>query len=785
MEDNNNMTLPLEEADNNITESPVSSVEYTDDNIRHLDDMEHIRVRSGMYIGRLGDGSQNDDGIYVLLKEVMDNSIDEFKMGAGKRIEVTIEDSLRVSVRDYGRGIPQGKLVEAVSKLNTGGKYDSKAFKKSVGLNGVGIKAVNALSSRFEVRSYRDGKVRTAIFEKGTLLSDVTEDSTEESGTYIFFEPDATLFLNYSFQNQFVETLLRNYTYLNTGLTFIYNGQRIVSRHGLEDLLKDNMTSEGLYDIIHLKGEDIEIAFTHTNQYGEEYYSFVNGQHIKAVNALSSRFEVRSYRDGKVRTAIFEKGTLLSDVTEDSTEESGTYIFFEPDATLFLNYSFQNQFVETLLRNYTYLNTGLTFIYNGQRIVSRHGLEDLLKDNMTSEGLYDIIHLKGEDIEIAFTHTNQYGEEYYSFVNGQHTTQGGTHQTALKEHIARTIKEFYNKNQEYADIRNGLVAAIAIDVEEPMFESQTKTKLGSNNMWPAAPQEHKPAGPTVNKYVGDFIKTEVDNYLHKNPLVAEVMLQKIQDSEKERKAIAGVTKLARERAKKANLHNRKLRDCRYHLSDGKGKDQETESCIFITEGDSASGSITKSRDVNTQAVFSLRGKPLNSYGLTKKVVYENEEFNLLQAALNIEDGIETLRYNKVIVATDADVDGMHIRLLIITFFLQFFPDLIKKGHVYILQTPLFRVRNKKKTSYCYTEEERVKAIEELGPNPEITRFKGLGEISPDEFKHFIGKDMRLEQVSLRKTDLVKELLEFYMGKNTMERQNFIINNLVIEEDLAS
>ena len=644
MEDNNNMTLPLEEADNNITESPVSSVEYTDDNIRHLDDMEHIRVRSGMYIGRLGDGSQNDDGIYVLLKEVMDNSIDEFKMGAGKRIEVTIEDSLRVSVRDYGRGIPQGKLVEAVSKLNTGGKYDSKAFKKSVGLNGVGI---------------------------------------------------------------------------------------------------------------------------------------------KAVNALSSRFEVRSYRDGKVRTAIFEKGTLLSDVTEDSTEESGTYIFFEPDATLFLNYSFQNQFVETLLRNYTYLNTGLTFIYNGQRIVSRHGLEDLLKDNMTSEGLYDIIHLKGEDIEIAFTHTNQYGEEYYSFVNGQHTTQGGTHQTALKEHIARTIKDFYNKNQEYADIRNGLVAAIAIDVEEPMFESQTKTKLGSNNMWPAAPQEHKPAGPTLNKYVGDFIKTEVDNYLHKNPLVAEVMLQKIQDSEKERKAIAGVTKLARERAKKANLHNRKLRDCRYHLSDGKGKDQETESCIFITEGDSASGSITKSRDVNTQAVFSLRGKPLNSYGLTKKVVYENEEFNLLQAALNIEDGIETLRYNKVIVATDADVDGMHIRLLIITFFLQFFPDLIKKGHVYILQTPLFRVRNKKKTSYCYTEEERVKAIEELGPNPEITRFKGLGEISPDEFKHFIGKDMRLEQVSLRKTDLVKELLEFYMGKNTMERQNFIINNLVIEEDLAS
>ena len=635
------MTLPLEASadyEEKATSANIGSneVEYNEDNIRHLDDMEHIRVRSGMYIGRLGDGSQNDDGIYVLLKEVMDNSIDEFKMGAGKRIEVNIEDNLRVSVRDYGRGIPQGKLVEAVSKLNTGGKYDSKAFKKSVGLNGVGI---------------------------------------------------------------------------------------------------------------------------------------------KAVNALSSRFEVRSYRDGKVRTVIFEKGVLQSDVTEDSTEENGTYIFFEPDNTLFLNYSFQNQFVETLLRNYTYLNTGLTFIYNGQRIISRHGLEDLLKDNMTSEGLYDIVHLKGEDIEIAFTHTNQYGEEYYSFVNGQHTTQGGTHQTALKEHIARTIKEFYNKNQDYADIRNGLVAAIAIDVEEPMFESQTKTKLGSNNIWPD--------GPTVNKYVGDFIKTEVDNFLHKNPLVAEVMLQKIQDSEKERKAIAGVTKLARERAKKANLHNRKLRDCRFHLSDGKGKEQETDSCIFITEGDSASGSITKSRDVNTQAVFSLRGKPLNSYGLTKKVVYENEEFNLLQAALNIEDGIEGLRYNKVIVATDADVDGMHIRLLIITFFLQFFPDLIKKGHVYILQTPLFRVRNKKKTNYCYTEDERIKAIEELGPNPEITRFKGLGEISPDEFKHFIGKDMRLEQVSLRKTDLVKELLEFYMGKNTMERQNFIIDNLVIEEDLAS
>ena len=641
------MTVAGEFIKNTMEEELIkNTVEYTEDNIRHLDDMEHIRVRSGMYIGRLGDGQQNDDGIYVLLKEVMDNSIDEFKMGAGKKIEVTIEDDLRVSIRDYGRGIPQGKLIEAVSKLNTGGKYDSKAFKKSVGLNGVGI---------------------------------------------------------------------------------------------------------------------------------------------KAVNALSSRFEVASFRDGKVRRAAFEKGQLISDVTEETTEETGTYIFFEPDNTLFVGYKFQHQFVETLLRNYTYLNTGLTFIYNGQKILSRHGLEDLLKDNMTSEGLYDIVHLKGEDIEIAFTHTNQYGEEYYSFVNGQHTTQGGTHQSALKEHIARTIKEFYNKNQEFSDIRNGIVAAIALDVEEPMFESQTKTKLGSNNMWPAVPQEDKLAGPSINKFVGDFIKTEVDNYLHKNPQVADVMLQKIQESEKERKAIAGVTKLARERAKKANLHNRKLRDCRFHLNDTKGDKQE-ETCIFITEGDSASGSITKSRDVNTQAVFSLRGKPLNSYGLTKKVVYENEEFNLLQAALNIEDGMEGLRYNKVIVATDADVDGMHIRLLMITFFLQFFPDLIKKGHVYILQTPLFRVRNRKKgvyeTIYCYTDEERIEAIEKLSPNPEITRFKGLGEISPDEFKNFIGKDMRLEKVRLRKDDLVKDLLEFYMGKNTMERQNFIIENLVVEEDIT-
>ena len=521
-------------------------VEYTDDNIRHLSDMEHVRTRPGMYIGRLGDGSLPEDGIYVLLKEVIDNSIDEFKMHAGDRIEVDIEDNLRVSVRDYGRGIPQGKLIEAVSVLNTGGKYDSKAFKKSVGLNGVGV---------------------------------------------------------------------------------------------------------------------------------------------KAVNALSSRFEVRSYRDGKVRRATFERGVLTSDSTEDSTDENGTYIFFEPDATLFTGYSFHADIVETMLRNYTYLNTGLAIMHNGRRILSRHGLKDLLNDTMTTDGIYPIIHLTGEDIEIAFTHTNQYGEEYHSFVNGQHTTQGGTHQSAFKEHIARTIKEFYGKNFEYTDIRNGLVAAIAINVEEPMFESQTKIKLGSLTMAPGG-------GVSINKYVGDFVKTEVDNYLHKHADVADAMLQKIQESEKERKAMAGVTKLARERAKKANLHNRKLRDCRIHFSDAKN-DRKEESCIFITEGDSASGSITKSRDVNTQAVFSLRGKPLNSFGLTKKVVYENEEFNLLQAALDIEDGLDTLRYNKVIVATDADVDGMHIRLLIITFFLQFFPDLIKKGHVYVLQTPLFRVRNRR------------------------------------------------------------------------------------------
>ena len=640
-------------------ENIEETVQYNDDNITHLSDVDHIRTRPGMYIGRLGDGSHTEDGIYVLLKEAIDNSIDEFRMNAGKRIEVDITDNKCVSLRDYGRGIPQGKMIEAVSQLNTGGKYDSKAFKKSVGMNGVGIKAVNFLSTHFEVRSYRDGMVRTAKFEKGILVEDTTTP------------------------------------------------------------------------------------------------------------------------------------------TED---ETGTYIYFEPDESLFHNYSFHDDIIETMLRNYTYLNTGLTIMYNGRRIISRNGLEDLLKDNMTSDALYPIIHIKGEDIEIAFTHTNQYGEEYHSFVNGQHTTQGGTHQSAFKEHIAKTIKEFSNKNFEYGDIRSGLVAAIAVNVEEPMFESQTKIKLGSLNM--------SPDGVSVNKYVGDFIKEEVDNYLHRNADIAEIIIQKITESEKERKAMAGVTKLARERAKKANLHNRKLRDCRIHYSDVKN-DRKEESCIFITEGDSASGSITKSRDVNTQAVFSLRGKPLNCYGLTKKVVYENEEFNLLQAALDIEDGLDGLRYNKVIVATDADVDGMHIRLLIITFFLQFFPDLIKKGHVYVLQTPLFRVRNKRTkikdknviaaedaklkargekqkdyiTRYCYSEEERLQAIQALGPDPEITRFKGLGEISPDEFAGFIGPDIRLEQVTLHKGDEVEKLLAYYMGKNTMERQNFIIDNLVIEDDI--
>ena len=635
----------------------LETVNYSEENIRHLSDVDHIRTRPGMYIGRMGDGSHAEDGIYVLLKEAIDNSIDEFRMHEGNRIEIEITDNRSITLRDYGRGIPQGKMIEAVSQLNTGGKYDSKAFKKSVGMNGVGI---------------------------------------------------------------------------------------------------------------------------------------------KAVNFLSSKFEVRSYRDGNVRTAKFEKGILVSDETDKTSDERGTFISFEPDDTLFLNYSFHDDIVEMMLRNYTYLNTGLAIMFNGRRIISRHGLSDLLKDQMTSEPLYPIVHMQGEDIEIAFTHTNQNGEEYDSFVNGQHTTQGGTHQSAFKEHIARTIKEYFGK-YEYGDIRNGLVAAIAVNVEEPVFESQTKIKLGSDKM--------SPDGVSVNKYVGDFVKNEVDNYLHRNLDIAEIIEEKVKSSERERKAMAGVTKLARERAKKANLHNRKLRDCRIHFSDVKN-DRKEESSIFITEGDSASGSITKSRDVNTQAVFSLRGKPLNCYGLTKKVVYENEEFNLLQSALDIEDGLDNLRYNKVIVATDADVDGMHIRLLTITFFLQFFPELIKKGHVYVLQTPLFRVRNKRNkiknkavieaedaklkergekqkdyiTRYCYSDEERLKAIEELGADPEITRFKGLGEISPDEFAGFIGPDIRLEQVTLRQSDEVEKLLEYYMGKNTMDRQNFIIDNLVIEED---
>ena len=629
---------------------------YNEDNIVHLDDREHIRRRPGMYIGKLGDGNHSDDGIYVLIKETIDNSIDEFRMSEGKVIEVSVspvsasDASLgeRVRVRDYGRGIPLGKMVEAVSILNTGGKYDTKAFKKSVGLNGVGTKAVNALSLEFVVQVWREDKTRRIAFKQGHLVEDggiIDYTGNEKRGTMIEFVPD---------------------------------------------------NSKGLFE----------------------------------------------------------------------------------------NYHFRNDFIETMMRNYAYLNTGLTLVYNGKKYISKNGLFDLLTENMTVEPLYPIIHIAGEDIEIALTHTNQSGEEYYSFVNGQHTIQGGTHQAAFREAIGRTIKEFFNKNQELSDIRNGVVGAIAINVSEPVFESQTKVKLGSKDMSPEG-------GLSVNKFVNDFIKQQLDNYLHKTPASAEVMLQKIQDSEKERKAIAGVTKLARERAKKNLLNNPKLRDCQVHFNDAKptksSKDAEDdlrqESSIFITEGLSASGSITLSRDVRTQAVFSLRGKPLNSYGLSKSVVYENEEFNCLQSALNIEDGLDELRYNKVIIATDADVDGMHIRLLMLTFFLQFFPDLVKKGHVYILQTPLFRVKNKKETRYCYSDEERIKAIEELKPNPEITRFKGLGEISPDEFKSFIGKGIRLDQVTLRKEDAVKDLLSFYMGKNTTERQNFIINNLVVEEDV--
>ena len=632
----------------NLEEQTPATASYTSDDIKTLDRRVHIRRRPGMYIGKLGDGSHADDGIYVILKEVVDNAIDEFAMGFGKQIIVNISEEGMVEVRDYGRGIPLESLVDVSSKMNTGAKYDSAAFKKTVGLNGVGIKATNALSSYFEISAYREGKGKTVRYQAGEIIEE---------------------------------------------------------------------------------------------------------------------------------TEIF-----------DSAEDNGTYVKFQPDNTIFLNYKFKDEYVEVLLKNYTFLNTGLSIYYNGTKLASRNGLVDLLKENMTNDSLYPIIHFVGTDIEVVVTHTSQYGEEYYSFVNGQHTTQGGTHLSAFREAVSRTIKEFYGKNFEYSDIRNGMVAAISVKVEEPVFESQTKTKLGSRDMGPD--------GPTVAKFIGDFIKRELDNYLHIESETAEIMLHKIQESEKERKAIAGVTKQARERAKKVSLHNRKLRDCRIHYNDAKG-DRREESSIFITEGLSATGTITKIRDVETQAVFSLRGKPLNTFGKTQKVVYENEEFNLLQAALNIEEGIDGLRYNKVIIATDADVDGMHIRLLMITFLLQFFPDLIKKGHVYILQTPLFRVRNKKtsrrigkkkkseagsETYYCYTEEERIAAINKLGSNAEITRFKGLGEISSDEFKDFIGPDIRLDQVKLRKEDSVKEMLEFYMGKNTMERQLFIMDNLVVEDD---
>ncbi|MCR5496470.1 MAG: type IIA DNA topoisomerase subunit B [Paludibacteraceae bacterium] len=626
----------MAELDFNETQAAIAN--YTDDDIKHLEGLEHVRLRPGMYIGKLGDGSHYDDGIYVLLKEVIDNSIDEFRMGVGKQIEITLQDGA-VTVRDYGRGIPLGKIVEAVSIMNTGAKYDNKSFKKSVGLNGVGTKAVNALSETFRVQSFREGKTRIAEFSRGVLVSDT--------------------------------------------------------------------------DII------------------------------------------------------------------DGEGENGTITYFKPDndPKIFGNYKYKEEFVETMLRNYTYLNTGLTMIFNGQKFTSRHGLLDLLNANLVENPLYPIIHFKGEDIEIAFTHCMQYGEDYYSFVNGQHTTQGGTHQSAFREAIGKTIKEFYNKNMELPDIRAGIVAAISISVEEPVFESQTKTKLGSRDMNPTD-------GVSINKFVNDFVKEQLDNYLHKNQDTADILLKKIQDAEKERKAIAGITKAARERVKKVSLCNRKLRDCRIHYNDTKGTDQEKTS-IFITEGDSASGSITKSRDANLQAVFSLRGKPENSYGKKRTLVYENEELNLLQAALNIEDGMEGLRYNKVIIATDADVDGMHIRLLLLTFFLQFFPDLVRNGHVYILETPLFRVRDKKQTFYCYSDEERlnaIKTLEKSGSKVEITRFKGLGEISPDEFKGFIGDNIRLDQVSMRKDDDLSNMLEFYMGNNTQQRQDFIIENLVIEED---
>ncbi len=650
--DSNPDIFSFDNDDININSNPVDAdaANYNEGDIKTLDWQEHIRRRPGMYIGKLGDGTNSDDGIYVLLKEVLDNSIDEYMMGFGRQIVVDVTDT-EVSVRDFGRGVPLGKLVDVAAKMNTGGKYDSKAFKKSVGLNGVGIKAVNALSTSFEIKSVRDGQMKWAKFSCGNLVEE-------------------------------------------------------------------------------------------------------------------------------------------SDIVSAGDEQNGTFVKFTPDASIFKDYQYRDEFIVPLLKNYTFLNIGLVMVFNGKRFVSRHGLLDLLRENMTNTPLYPTIHLRGDDIEIAITHANQYGEEYYSFVNGQHTTQGGTHLSAFKEAVSRTIKEFYGKNLEYSDIRNGIVAAIAIKVEEPVFESQTKTKLGSRDIGPE--------GPTVAKFVGDFIKRELDNYLHREPETSETLLKKIQESERERKAMAGVTKLAREKAKKVNIHNKKLLDCTIHLSDTKGNSELKEaSSIFITEGDSAAGSITKIRDVRTQAVFALRGKPLNTFGLTKKVVYENDEFNALQAALNIEDSLDDLRYNNVIIATDADVDGMHIRLLMITFFLQFFPDLIKKGHVYVLQTPLFRVRNRKTarrgkqkageddidTYYCYSDEERQAAIDTVGTaNAEITRFKGLGEISPEEFRRFIGPEMRLDRVTLRKDDGVAEVLEFYMGKNTMERQNFIIDNLVIEDD---
>ncbi|HBR54329.1 MAG TPA: type IIA DNA topoisomerase subunit B [Flavobacteriaceae bacterium] len=612
----------------------MAETNYTEDNIRSLDWKEHIRMRPGMYIGKLGDGSSPDDGIYILLKEVIDNCIDEFVMGSGKTIEIRIKDK-EVKVRDYGRGIPLGKVVDVVSKMNTGGKYDSRAFKKSVGLNGVGTKAVNALSASFRVESVRDGQQKAARFELGELVEDPgVEETTKRKGTKVTFIPDESIFKNYKYRSEYVEKMLRNYVYLNPGLTIDFNGEKFVSENGLKDLLEDDMN----------------------------------------------------------------------------------------------------------------------------------------KDDM----LYPVIHLRGDDIEIAITHSKtQYSESYYSFVNGQNTTQGGTHLSAFRESVVKTVREFYGKNYESSDIRKSIVAAISIKVMEPVFESQTKTKLGSTDMGGDL--------PTVRTYINDFVKRQLDNYLHKNPEVAEKLQRKILTAERERKELSGIRKLAKDRAKKANLHNKKLRDCRIHLGDTK-KERNLESTLFITEGDSASGSITKSRDVNTQAVFSLKGKPLNSYGLTKKIVYENEEFNLLQAALNIEESMEDLRYNNIVIATDADVDGMHIRLLLITFFLQFFPEVIKEGHLYILQTPLFRVRNKKETIYCYSEEERRDAIDKLKPKPEITRFKGLGEISPDEFVHFIGEDIRLDPVMLDKQMSIEEMLSFYMGKNTPDRQKFIIENLKVELD---